>query len=168
MASNPLTSPVSSPNATDPTHEHDPSLRRVLARFTRYFATSLITVPVGYTLLVVATHIFDVNAGLLNLAIGTLMTPMIFMLYRSVVWRGGSGRSIWAEFRSFWQTFLAGLLASTIFIAAADAFLGAGGPLIVVAGLTGQGVIFLARFFWLDRVTFARPAPAHAATAAVE
>ncbi len=128
-------------------------------RFSRYSAMSLITVPVGYAILLAFTHVFDdVNAGLLNLAVGTLLTPPSFLLYRHLVWKGGGGRSVWAELFSFWQTMLAGAIASSLLIGAADAFLDAGGPLIVLAGLTGQGIIFLARFVWLDKVTFNRPA----------
>jgi hypothetical protein len=37
--------------------------------------------------------------------------------------------------------------------------------MIILAGLTGQGVVFLIRFVWLDRVTFARPATVASAEA---
>jgi putative flippase GtrA len=136
-----------------PTRKH----RRLALRFSKYSALSLIIVPVGYTLLLVATQLFpDVNAGLLNLALGTVLTPPSFLLYRFVVWKGG-GRTVWAELFSFWQTVMVGAIASSVLIGAADAIFDAGGPLIILAGLTGQGLIFLARFIWLDKVTFARP-----------
>jgi putative flippase GtrA len=128
--------------------------RRFTVRFSRYTALSFLTVPVGYTLLLIAREIWDVNAGLLNLAVGMVLTPPSFFLYRWLVWEGGSGRSIAAEMFSFWQTVMIGALASSATIALADALFDANGPLIVLAGLFGQGVIFLARFFWLDKVTF--------------
>ena len=135
-------------------------------RFSKYSALSLITVPVGYTVLLICTHIFEtVNAGLLNLAVGTVLTPPSFLLYRWLVWKGGSGRSIWSELFSFWQTVLAGAIASSVLIGLADLILDAKGPLIILAGLTGQGIIFLARFVWLDKVTFNRPALAADGTA---
>ena len=68
--------------------------RRFTVRFSRYTALSFLTVPVGYTLLLIAREIWDVNAGLLNLAVGMVLTPPSFFLYRWLVWEGGSGRSI--------------------------------------------------------------------------
>jgi putative flippase GtrA len=128
-------------------------------RFTKYSSLSLITVPVGYAVLLLTTQVFPtVNAGLLNFAVGTVLTPPSFLLYRILVWKGGSGRSVWYELLSFWQTVLVGAIASSVLIGAADTFLNAGGPLIILAGLIGQGIVFLARFVWLDKVTFTRPA----------
>lgn len=127
-------------------------------RFTRYSALSLVMVPIGYSLLLVARHIWPVNAGLLNLAVGTVLTIPSFLLYRWLVWSKGSGRGVAAEMFSFWHTVVAGALASSVLIALIDARFPANGPLIVLAGLTGQGMVFIARFFWLDKVTFS-PAP---------
>ncbi len=128
-------------------------------RFTRYSALSILTVPTGYTLLLLARGIWDVNAGLLNLCVGTVLTPPSFLLYRWLVWHGGGGRGVAREMFSFWQTVMVGALASSATIGIADAWFDAGGPLIVAAGLTGQGVIFIARFVWLDLFTFARRSP---------
>jgi putative flippase GtrA len=129
------------------------------ARFTRYSALSLITVPVGYALLLLARHFFDVNAGLLNLIVGTVLTPPSFLLYRHLVWPGGTGaRAVARQLFSFWQTVMLGALASSVLIGAADQWLHANNAIIVLAGLTGQGVVFIGRFFWLDLVTFKRRA----------
>ena len=127
---------------------------RVTGRFTRYSLLSLVTVPVGYTLLLLARHMWDINAGLLNLAIGTVLTPPSFLLYRWLVWPQGSGRGIAADMFSFWKTVIVGALAASALIAIIDAVFGANGPLIVLAGLTGQGIVFLARFLWLEKFTF--------------
>jgi len=129
---------------------------RVTARFTRYSLLSLVTVPAGYTLLLVARHFWDINAGLLNLAVGTVLTPPSFLLYRWLVWPQGSGRGVAADLFSFWKTVIVGALAASAFIALADALFGANGPLIVLAGLAGQGIVFLARFLWLDKFTYSR------------
>ena len=67
-----------------------PPRRQAAWRFSKYTLLSFITVPVGYTLLLVARHLWDINAGLLNLAVGTALTPPSFLLYRTVVWREGS------------------------------------------------------------------------------
>jgi hypothetical protein len=127
---------------------------RVTARFTRYSLLSLVTVPVGYTLLLVARHFWDINAGLLNLVVGTVLTPPSFLLYRWLVWPQGSGRGVAADLFSFWKTVIVGALAASALIAIADALFGANGPLIVVAGLAGQGIVFLARFLWLDKFSY--------------
>lgn len=125
-------------------------------RFTRYTALSLITVPVGYTLLLLAREVIDLNAGLLNLIVGTVLTGPSFLLYRYFIWPGSRGRDAWKQLFSFWQTVMLGALASSVLIGAADHWLDANGVLIVVAGLVGQGVVFIGRYFWLDLVTFRR------------
>jgi len=127
---------------------------RVTARFTRYSLLSLVTVPAGYTLLLVARHMWDINAGLLNLIVGTVLTPPSFILYRWLVWPQGSGRGVAADLFSFWKTVIVGALAASALIAIADALFAANGPLIVLAGLTGQGIVFLARFLWLDKFSY--------------
>jgi hypothetical protein len=127
---------------------------RVTARFTRYSLLSLVTVPTGYTLLLVARHLWDINAGLLNLMVGTVLTPPSFLLYRWLVWPRGSGRGVAADMFSFWKTVIVGGLAASALIAIADALFRANGPLIVLAGLAGQGVVFLARFLWLDKFSY--------------
>jgi putative flippase GtrA len=133
---------------------------RAVLKFSRYTALSLITVPVGYTVLLLARNVWEVNAGLLNLAVGVVLTPPSFFLYRWLVWPGGGGRSIPAEMFSFFQTVLAGALVSSATIAITDAIIPAQEVLIVLAGLTGQGIVFIARYFWLDKVTFSSGAPA--------
>jgi putative flippase GtrA len=134
----------------------DPAARgRVAARFTRYSAMSLLTVPIGYSLFLLFRYFFkDVNAGLLYLSVGIVLTPPSFLMYRVFVWRGGSGRSVWAELFSFWQTVMVGALASSALMAAVDLLFEANEAVLILAGLTGQGVIFIARFLWLDKVTF--------------
>jgi hypothetical protein len=124
-------------------------------RFVRYSALSLITVPAGYTLLLLAHRVVPLNAGVLNLIVGTVLTPPSFLLYRWLVWPGGK-RSVARQMLAFWQTVMAGALASSALIGAADRWLHAGNVLIVLAGLTGQGIVFVGRFVWLDVVTFRR------------
>jgi putative flippase GtrA len=142
--------------ATEPAEIAPASRRPAVLRFSRYTLLSLITVPVGYTVLLLARHFWDINAGVLNLIVGNVLTPPSFFLYRWLVWKEGSGRSIPAEMFSFWQTVMVGAIASSTTIALADVLFDANGPLIILAGLVGQGLIFIARFFWLDKVTFVR------------
>lgn len=133
-------------------------LRRLVSgRFTRYTSLSLLTVPVGYGLLLAARSIWDVNAGLLNLAVGTVLTPPSFLLYRKFVWHERVGKGTLSEMFAFWQLVMVGAIASGVFIAVADAWWGARGLTIVAAGLLGQGALFIGRYIWLDRVTFSSP-----------
>jgi hypothetical protein len=133
---------------------------RAAWRFSKYTVLSLITVPTGYTLLLVARHYLAINAGLLNLAVGTVLTPPSFLLYRTVVWREGSAKGWRSELFTFWQTVMLGGLVATAMIAGVDAIAGDNGLLIVTAGLFGQGIVFVGRFLWLDRVTYAKKPPA--------
>jgi len=131
--------------------------RLVSGRFSRYTSLSLLTVPVGYGLLLLARSIWDVNAGLLNLVVGTVLTPPSFLLYRRFVWHERTGKGMLAEMFAFWQLVMVGAIASGIFIAMADAWWGARGLILVAAGLLGQGALFIGRYIWLDRVTFSNP-----------
>jgi putative flippase GtrA len=131
--------------------------RLVSGRFSRYTSLSLLTVPVGYGLLLLARSIWDVNAGLLNLVVGTVLTPPSFLLYRRFVWHERTGKGMLAEMFAFWQLVMVGAIASGVFIAVADAWWGARGPTLVAAGLLGQGALFIGRYIWLDRVTFFNP-----------
>ena len=150
-------------------HEVSPGPVRGRAawRFSKYTMLSFITVPTGFTLLLVARHFLDVNAGLLNLAVGTVLTPPSFLMYRTVVWREGSAKGWRAEMFTFWQTVMLGGLAATVLIAGVDAIVGNNGVLIVTAGLLGQGIVFVGRFLWLDRVTYAKKPPAEVPVADV-
>jgi putative flippase GtrA len=128
-------------------------------RFGRYSALSLITVPVGYALLLLLRRVWPINAGILNLIVGTVLTVPSFLLYRHFVWPAADGR-MWRALYSFWQTVILGALAASALIALADALFSASNVLIVLAGLVGQGLVFVGRFFWLDNVTFQRqPSP---------
>ena len=128
--------------------------RLISGRFSRYTSLSLLTVPVGYGLLLLARSIWDVNAGLLNLVVGTVLTPPSFLLYRRFVWHERTGKGMLAEMFAFWQLVMVGAIASGVFIAVADAWWGARGLILVAAGLLGQGALFIGRYIWLDRVTF--------------
>ena len=131
--------------------------RLVSWRFSRYTSLSLLTVPVGYGLLLLARSIWNVNAGLLNLAVGTVLTPPSFLLYRRFVWHERTGKGMLAEMFAFWQLVIVWAIASGVFIAMADAWWGARGLILVAAWLMGQGGLFIGRYIWLDRVTFSNP-----------
>jgi len=133
-------------------------LRRLVSgRFTRYTSLSLITVPVGYGLLLLARSTWDINAGLLNLVVGTVLTPPSYLLYRRFVWHERTGKGILAEMFAFWELVMVAAIASGVVMAMADAWWGARGLALVAAGLLGQVGLFIGRYFWLDRVTFVSP-----------
>jgi putative flippase GtrA len=129
-------------------------LRRLAHRFSRYTALSLGTVVLGYSLLLMARQVWDVNAGLLNLGVAAVLTVPSFALHRLLVWPARGDRGLAVEFGSFLALVVAGALASTVTIGLADASWHPAGGVLVLAGLLGQGTAFLARFVWLDRVTF--------------
>lgn len=137
-----------------------PSVIQTALRFGRYSALSVGTVVAGYSLLLGARQLWHVNAGLLNLGVGAVLTGPSFLLYRRLVWNGGGDRGWLVEFGSFVSTVIAGALASSLLMGLTDALWHPSGTVIIIAGLTGQGIVFIARFFWLDLVTFAPREPA--------
>lgn len=127
---------------------------RTLRRFTRYSALSFVTVPAFFAVFLLFRHFWDVNAGILGLVVGTVLTPPSFLLYRWLVWKDGSGRGWPAELFSFWQTVMAGALGSSVLMGVVDWLFEVNGLVLLLVAMVGQGFIFIARFFWLDKVTF--------------
>lgn len=112
------------------------------------------TVPTGYALLLLAHNAWNINAGILNLLVGLVLTVPSFVLYRRFVWRDRGPRQWYVELFSFGQTVMLSALAPSAAIAITDAWLGGRGLILVLAGTSTQGVVLLVRYFWLDRVTF--------------
>jgi putative flippase GtrA len=127
---------------------------RTLRRFTRYSALSLVTVPAFFAVFVLFRQFWHVNAGILGLVVGTVLTPPSFLLYRWLVWKDGSGRGWLAELFSFWQTVMAGALGSSVLMGVVDWLFDVNSAVLILVAMVGQGFIFVARFFWLDKVTF--------------
>jgi putative flippase GtrA len=116
----------------------------------KYVAASLCGVVTGQTCLQLALLVLDkVPANIVGVAVSTV--PAYF-INRYWVWSKKDANSIKREVIPFWTMSFLGLLLSTIIVGAvedADDKL-----LISAANLSGFGILWVAKFFVLDKFMF--------------
>ena len=129
-----------------------PLVRKLL----RYSAASVVGVTIGQSALYIFYEVLDWPAVLANLAAVTISSVPAYLINRYWVWEKTDSNSLRREVLPFWGMALLGLLLSTLLVAFADDRTDS--PLIIaIANLAGFGVLWLAKFFILDRVLFAVP-----------
>ena len=129
-------------------------LRDYWPKLLRYAGVSVIAVIVGQTLLYLFNEPLDRSAVTANLLAVTLATIPSYILNRAWVWGKSGNHSVTAELSPFWGMAFLGLLLSTIAVhlveQATDFWVYAN-----LANLSAFGVLWVAKFFILDRVLFA-------------
>jgi putative flippase GtrA len=126
---------------------------------------SVITTVISVLTLATATAAFGVTAWIANVIATTIATIPSYSLNRRWAWGLTDASDPWREVLPFWVLAFAGLALSTIFVAVTDAWT-AGMHLatpvhtvtLLVAHLSGFGVLWAAQFILLDRVLFGRDA----------
>jgi putative flippase GtrA len=126
---------------------------------------SVITTVISVLTLATATAAFGVTAWIANVIATTIATIPSYSLNRRWTWGRTDASDPWREVLPFWILAFAGLTLSTIFVAVTDAWT-AGMHLappvhtvtLLVAHLSGFGVLWAAQFVLLDRVLFGRDA----------
>jgi putative flippase GtrA len=119
----------------------------------------VITTVISVLTLATATAAFGVTAWIANVIATTIATIPSYSLNRGRT----DASDPWREVLPFWMLAFAGLALSTIFVAATDAWT-AGMHLappvhtmtLLVAHLSGFGILWAAQFVLLDRVLFSR------------
>ncbi|MEY2404710.1 MAG: hypothetical protein QOD38_2261 [Acidimicrobiaceae bacterium] len=144
-----------------PTTSPEPGLIRRLSelplvqKFWKYCMTSVVGVVMGQSLLYLFASVLDwpgVAANVTAVAISTLPT---YYLSRAWVWQKRGKSSLRAEVVPFWVMTFLGLLLSSLCVYWFERQW-PGHPLLVNAGnIVGFGVLWVAKFFILDRVLFA-------------
>lgn len=121
-------------------------------RILKYAAASLVGVTVGSTtlLLFLALDVHPVLANFLSVAISSVPA---YIVNRYWVWEKKDANSLKRELVPFWAMAFLGLLLSTLFVNWAkdrtEKEL-----LILAANLSGFGVLWVAKFFVLDKFLF--------------
>ncbi|MEJ7584816.1 MAG: GtrA family protein [Acidimicrobiales bacterium] len=136
---------------------HDPERNaartKLIMKALRYAGVSFVAVLVAQGLIFLFHGVLDFDAKMANgLAVAISSVPA-YLLNRSWVW-GKRGRNHFTrEVLPFWGFAFAGLILSTLFVdmveERTDATLAVSG-----ASLAGFGVLWVARFFVLDRILF--------------
>jgi putative flippase GtrA len=119
----------------------------------KYSMVSVVGVTMTQVLLVLFVGILDRHPVGSNVAAVSLTSVPVFFLNKRWVWSADGKISVRREVLPFWVFTLAGLLLSTGLVAlahsASDSQI-----LVMAANLTGFGVLWVAKFLFLDQVMF--------------
>ncbi|HEX4868838.1 MAG TPA: GtrA family protein [Acidimicrobiales bacterium] len=122
----------------------------------RYSMVSVIGVTITQIELFILVGLLDLDATWSNVVAVSLCSIPVFILNKRWVWSHDGKLSLRREILPFWVFTLAGLLLSTILVTIAkdmsDSTL-----LIMAANIGGFGLLWVAKFLFLDKVMFGRP-----------
>ena len=119
----------------------------------RYSGASVVGVVLTQALLVLFVGILNEDAELSNLAAVMLTSVPVFYLNKRWVW-GKAGRArMRREVLPFWGFTLLGLVVSTVLVTVVDNYSDRTWP-VLVANIAGFGIVWVAKFLFLDAVVF--------------
>lgn len=119
----------------------------------KYSMASVVGVTLTQLLLVLFVGIFTWHPVGSNVAAVSLTSVPVFFLNKRWVWSADGRVSLRREVAPFWMFTLAGLLLSTALVALAHAASDSK-LLVMAANLTGFGVLWVAKFLFLDQIMF--------------
>jgi putative flippase GtrA len=125
----------------------------------RYSMVSVVGVGVHQMILIVG-HAFAGMSGITaNVLAATVASVPAFLLNKRWVWNRLDRTSFHRQVLPFWAFTIAGLLLSTAFVAVADAWTSST-LAVSAASIAGFGVLWVAKFLFLDEIMFrAAPGP---------
>lgn len=122
----------------------------------KYSMVSVVGVTLTQSLLVVFVGLMDLDPTWSNVAAVSLTAVPVFMLNKRWVWSRDGKISFRREVLPFWVFTLAGLVLSTLLVTLAkgvsDSTL-----LVMAASIGGFGILWVAKFLFLDQIMFGRP-----------
>ncbi len=117
----------------------------------RYVAVSVINTLNHQLLLSLANTVWDWTGGWANVFAACMAAIPAYLLSRAWVWEV-SGRHSWrTEILPFWAIALVGLVVSSVFAEMADRWFGSG-IAVNIGSLIGYFIVWVAKFFLLDRL----------------
>ncbi len=119
----------------------------------KYSMVSVIGVTITQVLLLLLHGILEVGATVSNVIAVTVTSVPVFLLNKRWVWAADGKISLRREVLPFWVFTLTGLLLSTLLVAVADSWSDST-LLVMLANISGFGVLWVAKFLFLDRVMF--------------
>ena len=126
----------------------------IVAKLVRYSMASIVGVVIGQSLLQLCLQGFDWSAVSSNLFAVGVSTGPVYLVNRYWVWKKKDKNSIRKEMVPFWGMALAGLALSSLFVWFVDERTDSA-LAISAANLAGFGVLWVAKFFVLEKVLFA-------------
>ena len=128
--------------------------RPLVQKFWKYSMTSVVGVVMGQTLIFLFASILGWSWGWANIAAVAISTVPTYYLSRAWVWQKRGKSSIYTEIIPFWVMTFLGLLLSTLFVVFLENRYPDSPILANVGNVLGFGVLWLAKFFILDRMLF--------------
>ena len=139
--------------------------RSLMQRLTRCMSVSVVTTVISLLTLATGTAVFGIEAWIANVIATAIATIPSYSLNRRWTWGRTGASDPLREVLPFWVLSFSGLALSTISVAVTDAW-ASGAHLappvhtvtLLVAHLSGFGILWVAQFILLDRVLFGRDA----------
>jgi putative flippase GtrA len=128
-------------------------------KLVRFGMVSVVGVVVTQGLLVLLAGILNVDATLSNLIAVSLSSVPVFLLNKRWVWGKGGRSELRREVLPFWGFTLLGLAISTALVVVADHLSDRTWP-VLLANISGFGIVWLAKFLFLDSEIWGEPADA--------
>ena len=130
------------------------SERPLIHKFWKYCMTSVVGVVMGQSLIFLFASILDWSWGWSNVTAVAISTLPTYYISRAWVWQKRGKSSLYAEVVPFWVMTFLGLLLSTVAVVALENRYPDSKILANVGNVAGFGVLWLAKFFILDRILF--------------
>jgi len=121
----------------------------------RYSMVSVVGVVITQLELLLFVGILDLQPTWSNVAAVSLCSIPVFILNKRWVWSRDGKIDVRREILPFWVFTLAGLILSTIIVAIVQQWSDAT-ILVMAANISGFGLLWVAKFLFLDQVMFGR------------
>lgn len=118
---------------------------------TRYLLVSAFNFLGHQGLLYLANSIWGWPGGVANMFAASVMSVPAYLLSRAWVWEVNGRHDMRRQVLPFWAITVTGLVVSTLMAAGADQAFGAG-LAVNFASLVGYFIVWVAKFFLLDRL----------------
>jgi putative flippase GtrA len=128
--------------------------RPLIQKFWKYSMTSVVGVVMGQSLIFFFASVLDWSWGWSNVTAVAISTLPTYYISRAWVWQKRGKSSLYAEVVPFWIMTFLGLLLSTIAVVVLERRYPDSKILANVGNVAGFGVLWLAKFFILDRILF--------------
>jgi putative flippase GtrA len=120
----------------------------------KYSMVSVVGVTLTQLLLAIFVDLFHNDPTWSNVAAVMLTAIPVFFLNKLWVWSADGRVSFRREVLPFWVFTAAGLILSTGLVALADNVANGNTLLVKLANMTGFGILWVAKFLFLDRIMF--------------
>jgi putative flippase GtrA len=122
-------------------------------KLVRFGTVSVVGIVLTQALLLVLHGVMNEAAELANVLAVSLSSMPVFMLNKRWVWGRGGPARVRRELLPFWGFTLLGLVLSTVLVSVVDDRTDHTWP-VMLANIAGFGVVWLAKFLFLDAVVF--------------